>query len=529
MMRGDGCAFAGMLILSTLLGCERSERDVAPPVAERCPSASPSEPGLSLRHARAAHAHEARRHERRLFEALRPGSTLRLLDSRLQEVMAEPRPCVAELQAAGRIVFEYEFDFASGLGSAAAAERSSGPFRRVQDGDGQGPDTTGCTSCHWRGGAAGAGAWADNSLLLGDGDRVPSADARNPPALAGVAVVQRLAEEMTAELSLQRERALRRYANRGDQADDDADDGEMVEVALSSKGVSFGRLLVDPEGQVDTSLVEGVDADLVVRPFGWKGNFATLDEFIRESFHSHFGVQADALIAARNRVASPTLGDGPVEDPDGDGVERELSDALLLSVITYLAGLPLPEVRPPAPTFEIDSAAEPLPAPTSRRFATLWAEGQQQFQQLGCASCHRPQMVLDDPLLHLSIGDHTVELDLSGGPAGVGLTYDAELQGYPVWLFSDLKRHDLGKKNRSQHEHRGVARQDYQTRRLWGLADSAPYLHDGRAPDVDSAIAGHDGEAAAVAERYAGLPDEQQAALRMYLLSLGRPWTLSVP
>jgi hypothetical protein len=48
-------------------------------------------------------------------------------------------------------------------------------------------------------------------------------------------------------------------------------------------------------------------------------------------------------------------------------------------------------------------------------------------------------------------------------------------------LFSDLKRHDMGPINAARHEQRGVARAQYLTPRLWGAADSAPYLHDGRA------------------------------------------------
>ena len=120
-------------------------------------------------------------------------------------------------------------------------------------------------------------------------------------------------------------------------------------------------------------------------------------------------------------------------------------------------------------------------------------------------------------------------LDLSREMRQPGLRYDAELGGYPVWLFSDLKRHDMGKGNAARHVQRGVALEEYLTPRLWGVADSAPYLHDGRAPSFDYAIAGHDGEGAAARAAYAALDHHEKGELRVYLMSLRRLARVVVP
>ena len=40
-----------------------------------------------------------------------------------------------------------------------------------------------------------------------------------------------------------------------------------------------------------------------------------------------------------------------------------------------------------------------------------------------------------------------LEIDLSRQSERPRIQYDAELEGYPVWLFSDMKRHDLGDRN----------------------------------------------------------------------------------
>jgi CxxC motif-containing protein (DUF1111 family) len=135
-------------------------------------------------------------------------------------------------------------------------------------------------------------------------------------------------------------------------------------------------------------------------------------------------------------------------------------------------------------------------------------------------------MVLKSPML-------TVEglppIDLSQQMRQPGLRYDASLGGYPVWLFSDLKRHDMGKANAAQHVQRGVALQQYLTPRLWGVADSAPYLHDGRAPSFDYAIAGHDGEGAAARAAFQALSLEERGYLRVYLMSMRRVPRVMVP
>ena len=66
------------------------------------------------------------------------------------------------------------------------------------------------------------------------------------------------------------------------------------------------------------------------------------------------------------------------------------------------------------------------------------------------------------------------------------------------------------------------------TRPLWGLADSAPYLHDGRAQTVEEAILWHGGEAESSRRRYQRLSAEERGALRMYLMSLTREAVLLV-
>ena len=55
------------------------------------------------------------------------------------------------------------------------------------------------------------------------------------------------------------------------------------------------------------------------------------------------------------------------------------------------------------------------------------------------------------------IRDGLPPIDLSAWMREPRLRYDAAAEGYPVVLFSDLKRHDMGRANLARHEQRGVA------------------------------------------------------------------------
>ena len=64
---------------------------------------------------------------------------------------------------------------------------------------------------------------------------------------------------------------------------------------------------------------------------------------------------------------------------------------------------------------------------------------------------------------------------------------------------------------------------EWRTPPLWGVADSAPYLHDGRAATLAEAIKLHAGQAASSANRFAGLSNVQQEELIAFLNTLRAP------
>ena len=88
-------------------------------------------------------------------------------------------------------------------------------------------------------------------------------------------------------------------------------------------------------------------------------------------------------------------------------------------------------------------------------------------------------------------------------PRRIEPKYAAATTSYLVHLFSDLKRHDMGEALASPSAQGQIPARLFLTRPLWGLAETAPYLHDGSAPALEDAIAAHADVATTPAERAA--------------------------
>ena len=111
--------------------------------------------------------------------------------------------------------------------------------------------TYSCGGCHGRQrGAAGFG-----------GDVFTRPDSRDAPHLFGLAQVEMIADEMTTDLSVIRDKAIKRAQKRN----------RNITLKLKSKGTNFGKIIAHSDGSLDTSKVVGVDTDLRVKPFFAQG------------------------------------------------------------------------------------------------------------------------------------------------------------------------------------------------------------------------------------------------------------------
>ncbi|HYC53746.1 MAG TPA: di-heme oxidoredictase family protein [Candidatus Binatia bacterium] len=414
----------------------------------------------------------------------------------------------------GDELFGYLFRPENGWGRGGTDRTAAGytpELNRIHDGARGGPDAFGCFSCHFKGGPDGAGTQSQNAFLHGDGKGLGGADQRNPPHLLGLGPIALLAREMSVELRAQAGSAQERARK----------EARDVEQALSAKGVAFGRVVARPDGTLDTSALDGVDADLTVRPFGWKGHHATLRGIVEESLFIHQGLLSKNIqLAIRDDGLDATpYGKGKWDDVDEDGVYLEVDSGMLTTVVGYLAQLESPITRPPRDAYLLD----------------LFADGRARFEAVGCAACHVPTLELRDPVFdvreNLDPGRPTFSIDVAqdGDGPKIEPKYANPKTEYLVHLFSDLKRHDMGEELASPAPQGTIAARMFLTRPLWGLAETAPYLHDGRAPTVHDAIVLHGGDAAVARDAYLALQEPERAAMRVFLSSLSRKPKLFVP
>jgi hypothetical protein len=439
---------------------------------------------------------DAHHRENRFLDAADPGHLFR--STRVDQAEIDQGLWSSEeLFQLGAQLFQHTFTPEVGFGG-----KDLPVIARFHKGHRGGPDARKCAACHWRGGPAGAGDAADNAYLDGDGNSQSSALARNPPPLHGAGLVELLAREMSAELLRTREEALTFAKN----------NGYSVQVPLTAKGVSFGQITAHADGSVDTSMVAGVDGDLLVKPFGWKGTFATLRDTVEDALLVHHGMQSDFLTST---AAPERVGPHGGLDPDGDGVTSEITEGQVTALSLFLSMQEVPQEIPPE----------------QPEFMHLFAEGIASFESLGCATCHVPSLPLGSAVFELAARDSeaSVLVDLASEAAKPRLQPAAQTGTFQVRLFSDLKRHDMGPALAEARPDRGVAGPLFLTRPLWGVARSRPYLHDAHAPTLEDAILLHGGEAQSSRDAFAALTDPERAPLRVFLTCLTRARRVVVP
>src|SRR5215813_5883061 len=102
--------------------------------------------------------------------------------------------------------------------------------------------------------------------------------------------------------------------------------GSAVTSVLETKGVRFGSITASPTGAVNTAQVQGVNSDLIVRPFHQKGAVVSLREFSNNAMNHHHGMQSVERFGAG-------------VDADMDGMVDELTVGDITAVAVYQASL----------------------------------------------------------------------------------------------------------------------------------------------------------------------------------------------
>jgi CxxC motif-containing protein (DUF1111 family) len=193
--------------------------------------------------------------------------------------------------------------------------------------------------------------------------------------------------------------------------------------------------------------------------FGWKGDVATIEQFVRNALEVEMGFDRRLLVPSHLQPSASSI-------HQTNGFDPKLVYQLT-SFIRFLAAPPPAQLDP---------------------FAL---HGQLLFERIGCATCHVPTLV-------------------------TGSVKSEALSRKIIHPYTDLLLHDMGLTLDEGIPQGNISSREFRTTPLWGLNFTGPpYLHDGRASTLSEAIEAHDGEAKSAANHFRLLnPAERQKLLR---------------
>jgi len=393
-----------------------------------------------------------------------------------------PKPLAPEAIAAGQLLFNHEWTTKDPLAG----------------GDGLGPvfNARSCVECHSQGGPGGGGPNEKNVTVYGLKPEVKP----STPGIAHIGVVHQKSikpeyQETLSQVLVGLPGTPRVDLDRLNDPSFICTIPPGVSITQRNTPALFGDGLLDviPEDELHreqrrnstaarlTGMSRAKDMNIRGRVarlpdgrlgrFGWKAEFATLNEFVKAACANEIGL---------SNLDRPQATPLPRRDYKPQGVDLTETQCALMT--DFIRSLEAPkQVKPtdPMALAHVDS-------------------GEKAFARIGCADCHTPDL----------------------GP----------IKGF----YSNLLLHDLGHVLAGGTGSYGEAvtppgsttvpvASEWKTPPLWGVADSAPYLHDGRAETLSEAILAHNGEASGVTANYKALGPSEQDEILAFLKTLRAP------
>lgn len=403
----------------------------------------------------------------------------------IEALIPTSRPLDLVASAAGKELFEHEWTPGDPLAAG---------------GDGLGPvfNARSCVECHRQGGIGGSGPEGTNVNVFTVRPSDPSFQFA-AKATQGVVHTQAVNSEfqetfhiLHSDLTFARPTGSKFAADARRAAGDHL---KRVDLSQRRTPALFGAGLIDaiPDSEIianerrqrlkwgmanstrgDTPVGRALRmSDGRVGRFGWKGQTASLVDFVRAACANELGL-------GNPGQAQPA----PLGRPAYQPVGYDLTLAQCDQLTEFVRSLPRPAERLP------DDAGA---------CANVRA-GRQLFDRVGCAECHTPNVgsvegLYSDLLLH-ELGQ---DLEAGGG-------------------YNDVPLDDP-----SFEPGAGPRPAEWRTPPLWGVASSAPYLHDGRAATLSEAIALHGGQGKESAQRFVGLAASEKEQLIAFLKTLEAP------
>ncbi len=429
----------------------------------------------------------------------------------------------AEIMDTGQILFEANFNHCDGQGRPAST--GTGNFRNSTNQPEfirtSGPDANSCAGCHNLPASGGGGDIVTSVFVLAQAAEpvVTVLDEqffneRHTIGMFGAGPIEMLGREMTTELHAIRDNAF---------AEAEEIDGP-VRVELVAKGIHFGYITAYPNNALDPSEIEGVDADLIIKPFHQAGVVVSLREFTVNAMNQHHGMQAEERF---------DFDPYKKVDQDEDGIGHELTIGDITAVTLWQAALATP--------------GQLIPDDPSEQ--AILTQGESLFLEIDCSVCHVPEFELDsrffvepnpynsDETPNLTFNDTSQSYSFDMTEQGDSPRLERSGEGAIIRPFTDLKRHNLCDDpdevtdpirfycNEQLDQSRPVqndrpGREFFITRKLWDIGNSTSFGHRGDVTTIYEAILYHGGEARTSRDTYVALSEEDQLAVVKFLYSL---------
>ena len=216
--------------------------------------------------------------------------------------------------------------------------------------------------------------------------------------------------------------------------------------------------------------------DGVAGKFGWKGQFGSLEDFVASACAMEIGLtnpKNSQMIAKKFKA--------------DEQAKLDMNRQQLHQLVCFVKSLPRPQQV----------------LPTDEQALKQVRRGEEVFTEVGCAECHVKALggiegIYSD--FHLYNLEPVIATSGPGGFYGDG---EAEEE--------------------FDFEGEGPHPDQWQTPPLWGVADSAPYFHDGGSPTLLTAINRHLGQAASSQEKFTDLSTTDEECLIKFLKTLKAP------
>ncbi len=222
-------------------------------------------------------------------------------------------------------------------------------------------------------------------------------------------------------------------------------------------------------------VVDAATGREVLGRFGWKASVPSVEAQNADAFVHDIGITSSRHPEER---CTPEQADCRAQPSGGS---PELEDAKLDQVTFYARTLAVPARR------DVEDAGN--------------RAGQQAFEDIGCSSCHTPE--------------------LRTGPSDL-----VPLSRQEIRPYTDLLLHDLGPDLADDRPDGDATGREWRTPPLWGIGlvetvnRHTRFLHDGRARNLEEAVLWHGGEAEASRDRFVALPAAEREQLLTFLESL---------